>query len=115
MNNEIAKKDDEVKAVENIELMPPVDIVEDNEEYIMYFEVPGVNAKSVRIEVENSILSVECASTLRRSGKAVLFKRIFRLSRAVDTDKISATVNDGVLTLKLPKAEHVKPFKVPVA
>ena len=115
MSNDAEKKSEETKTVENIEIMPPVDIVEDHEEYVMYFEVPGVNSKSVKVEVENNILTVECASTLRRGRRPVLFKRIFRLTRAVDITRITAAVTDGILTLKLPKAEHVKPFKVPVA
>ena len=95
--------------------MPPVDITEESDCYNMYFEVPGCNSTSVKAEVENNILSVECASTLRKNKRPVLYKRVFRLSRAVDVSKITAEVKDGILTLNLPKAEHVKPFKVPVA
>ncbi|MBE6366865.1 MAG: Hsp20/alpha crystallin family protein [Lentisphaerae bacterium] len=113
--NEIVKTDETAKPVENIELVPPVDITEDPDAFTMYFEVPGCNAASVKVEVENGILTVECASTLRRSHRPILFKRIFRLSRAVDISKISAATCDGVLTLTLPKAEHSKPFRVPVA
>ena len=117
MTSEITKTNtSEVSGkVENIEIMPPVDIVEDHEAYTMIFEVPGVNSSSVKAEVENNILTVECASTLRRNQHPVLFKRVFRLSRAVDIAKITACTKDGILTLTLPKAEHVKPFKVPVA
>lgn len=115
MSSELSKNIDNAKNVENLEIMPPVDIFEDSEEFIMHFEVPGVNSSSVKIEVENNIMTVECASTLRRGGRPVLFKRIFRLSRAVDIAGITASTCDGILTLKMPKAEHVKPFKVPVA
>ena len=115
MSNELIQKNEEVKTVENIEVMPPVDITEDNECFTMYFEVPGSNSSSVKVEVENNIMTVECASTLRRGKRPVMFKRVFRLSRAVDIGKITASTCDGILTLKLPKAEHVKPFRVPVA
>ena len=115
MSNEITKTTAATKPVENIEIMPPVDIFEDNDQFIMHFEVPGCNASSVKAEVENSILTVECASTLRRNQRPVLFKRVFRLSRAVDIAGITAATKDGVLTLTLPKVEHVKPFRVPVA
>ena len=101
-------------AIENIEIMPPVDIMEDNDAFTMHFEVPGCNSSSVKVEVENGILSLECASTLRRGKRPVMFKRVFRLSRAVDVSKISAKTSDGVLTLVLPKAEHVKPVKITV-
>ena len=115
MSIDTVNKSEETKTVENIEIMPPVDIVEDHEEFVMYFEVPGVNSKSVKVEVENNILTVECASTLRKNNRPVLYKRVFRLTRAVDVNKITAEVKDGILSLKLPKADHVKPFKVPVA
>ena len=114
MSNEMVKKSEENQLYENMEIMPAVDVIEDSENYIMYFEVPGCNASSVKVEVENSILSVECASTLRRNKHPVLFKRVFRLSRAVDIARITATTLDGVLTLTLPKAEHVKPFRVQI-
>ena len=115
MNKEADKKNTGVTSVEHIEVMPPVDIMEDNDSYIMFFEVPGTNASAVKAEVENNILTVECASTLQRNKRPVLFKRIFRLSKAVDVSKITATAADGVLKLHLPKADHVKPFRVPVA
>ena len=115
MSSEMIKKSEENQLFENIEVMPAVDVIEDSESYIMHFEVPGCNASSVKVEVENSILTVECASTLRRSKHPVLFKRVFRLSRAVDIAKITASTLDGVLTLILPKAEHVKPFRVPIS
>jgi len=115
MSNEVAKTAENTKVVENIEVMPPVDIVENPENYIMHFEVPGCNSASVKVEVENSVLSVECASTLRRNRRPIVFKRSFRLSRAVDIARITAITCDGVLTLSLPKAEHVKPIRIPVA
>ena len=57
MSSELTKNSDTVKNVENLEIMPPVDIFEDPEEFIMHFEVPGVNSASVKIPclVTNSI------------------------------------------------------------
>ena len=49
MSNEVAKTAENTKVVENIEVMPPVDIVENPENYIMHFEVPGCNSASVNI------------------------------------------------------------------
>ena len=115
MNSELPEKPVANPAEENIEIMPPVDITEESDCYNMYFEVPGSNSSSVKAEVANNVLTVECASTLRRNKRPVLYKRVFRLSRAVDVSKITAEVKDGILSLKLPKADHVKPFKVPVA
>ena len=91
------------------------EFVKDNGWSLVYVSaITGCNASSVKAEVENGILTVECASTLRRNQRPVLFKRVFRLSRAVDIAGITAATKDGVLTLTLPKVEHVKPFRVPV-
>lgn len=115
MSSEVSKNVSPAPVEENIEIMPPVDITEESDCYNMYFEVPGSNSSSVKAEVANNILTVECASTLRRGKRPILYKRVFRLSNAVDVNKITAEVKDGILALKLPKADHVKPFKVPVA
>ena len=115
MTTEVSKLTNIPNSEENIEIMPPVDITEDSDCYNMYFEVPGCNSSSVKAEVENNILTVECASTLRRNKRPIMYKRVFRLSRAVDVNKITAEAKDGILTLTLPKADHVKPYKVPVA
>ena len=115
MTSEVNKTVSPAPIEENIEIMPPVDITEESDCYNMYFEVPGSNSSSVKAEVANNILTVECASTLRRGKRPILYKRVFRLSSAVDVNKITAEVKDGILMLKLPKADHVKPFKVPVA
>ncbi len=115
MNSEIVKTTGHRQDTESVELMPPVDIAEDSENFTMVFEIPGANAGSVKVEVENGVLNVEAASTLRRGTHPVVFKRAFRLSRAVDIAKVSAETRDGVLYLTLPKAEHVKSFRVPVA
>ena len=52
MSNELVKSAEETKTAENIEIMPPVDIVEDAESFTMHFEVPGCNSSSVKVEVE---------------------------------------------------------------
>ena len=96
------------------EITPVADIVEENEKATVYFEIPGATAKSVKVEVKNSMLTVEAESCLERHGKQVLFKRSFELSDAVDVDNIKAKTQDGVLTLTLPKSEDAKVHKIEV-
>lgn len=96
------------------EITPVADIVEENEKATVYFEIPGATAKSVKVEVKNSMLTVEAESCLERHGKQVLFKRSFELSDAVDVDNIKAKTQDGVLTLTLPKSESAQVKKIAV-
>ena len=96
------------------EVTPVADIVEENEKATVYFEIPGATAKSVKVEIKSSTLTVEAESCLERHGKQVLFKRSFELSDAVDVDNIKAKTVDGVLTLTLPKSESAQVKKISV-
>ena len=96
------------------EVIPAVDIVEENEKAVAFFEVPGADSSHIRVEVRNSNLIVEAESSLERNGKPVLFKRIFGLSDTVDIEHITAQTRDGVLTLTLPKSETAQVKKIAV-
>ncbi len=99
---------------ETLVLMPLVDILEGNDGITMWFEVPGANSKTVSIEVKNRVMTMSAASSLRRDGRAVVFKREFQLSDGIDIEKISAKTQDGVLTLVLPKSDSAKVHKITV-
>ena len=96
------------------EVTPAADIVEENDKATVYFEIPGSNSSKVKVEVRNSILSVEAESCLERHGKPVLFKRSFELSDAVDIDHMKAKTCDGILMLTLPKSESAQIRKIAV-
>ena len=96
------------------ERIPVADIVEENDKATVFFEVPGVNAQNVNVEVKNSILTIEAESCLERHGKPVLYKRSFELSDAVDVDNIKARTHDGILELTLPKSESAQIKKITV-
>ena len=96
------------------EVVPAVDIVEENEKAVVFFEVPGADSSRIRVEVRNSNLIVEAESSLERHGKPVLFKRSFVLSDTVDIDHITAQTRDGVLTLTLPKSETAQVKKIAI-
>ena len=108
---------EEVKAVEiePVELRPAVDIIEGADGVNLFFEIPGANAKSVEVEVDDGVLYVNAKSTLTRKGRPVVYKRAFQISDAVDVEKISAKTVDGVLSLILPKSEKAKVHKIKVS
>ena len=100
--SEMENKVEQNAETEALVLMPLVDIVDGSEGVTMWFEVPGANSKTVTVEVKDRIMTMKAASTLRRNGQAIVFKREFQLSDGIDVEKISAKTLDGVLTLELP-------------
>ena len=103
---------EEVKAVEvePVEMRPAVDIIEGAEGVSLFFEVPGANAKSVEVEVDDGVLYVNAKSSLTRKGRPVVYKRAFYLSDAVNTAGITAKAADGLLTVWLPRTENARPL-----
>jgi len=101
---------------------PEVNIFEANEGYVLEAEMPGVNKDGLEITLEGPELtlighrSVEPLSgqALFRESQNVDYRRVFELDPAVDTSKIAAKIEQGVLTLTLPKSEAVKPRKIKV-
>ena len=117
MKNDMTKKTaEETKTpeVEALEMCPAVDIIEAEEGVTLFFEVPGANAKTVDVEVNDGVLYVTAKSSLARSGRQIVYKRAFQISDAVDVEKISAKTVDGVLKLVLPKSERAKVHKIKV-
>ena len=103
---------------------PKVDVVETSDAYQVRAELPGVARESLTVEVKESrlILSGHKEVTTQaeegryrytesRSGN---FSRTFELPRNVKADAIEATHKDGVLTLRIPKAEEAKPKTVEI-
>jgi HSP20 family protein len=103
-------------------LSPRVDIIEAKDAYLLEAEMPGVAKDGLEILLENNELTligrrpaekVEAELVYRESTPRD-FRRVFVIDPTIDTAKIEAKLEDGVLFLKLPKAEHVKPRKITV-
>ncbi len=103
---------------------PNVDIMEDADGLMLKADMPGVGAKDIDIQYEDGLLTVhgkveprqDDASTsylLREYGVGD-FYRSFQVGEGVDVDNIRAELKDGVMTLRLPKAEALKPKKIAV-
>ena len=104
--------------------MPTTDIYEDRESLKVILEMPGVEKGNVEVRVEEGILFVEGRLDLTKyRGLQPLYteynignySRSFRLSNAIDQDKIGAELKDGVLLLTLLKAEKAKPRTIQVS
>lgn len=101
---------------------PEVNIVETRDGYVLEAEMPGVNKSGLELTIENTELTIVGHRHVEPlSGEALLhesrnlgYRRVFELDPAIDTGKISARMEQGVLTLTLPKSERVKPRKITV-
>jgi HSP20 family protein len=101
---------------------PEVNIFEANDGYVLEAEMPGVNKEGLELTLEgNEITIVGHRHNEPLSGTALFhesrnadYRRVFELDPAIDTGKIAAHVEQGVLTLTLPKSERVKPRKIAV-
>lgn len=104
--------------------VPVADIYEDGDCLKVILEMPGVEKGNVDVRVEESVLFVEGRLDLAKyRGLQPLYTeynignyaRSFRVSNAIDQDKIGAELKDGVLSLTLPKAEKAKPRTIQVS
>ncbi len=113
----------EVVADQRGYLPPQVNIFETKDGYVLEAEMPGVNKDGLEVALEDNELTivgrrqldVGDAEPLYRESRPRDFKRVFELDPAIDTAGISAKIEQGILTLHLPKAERVKPRKIAVA
>jgi HSP20 family protein len=102
---------------------PAATVLENTYGYTLEVEMPGVSKENLEMWVENneltilgrrSVPSVE-GTLIHRESRVENFRRSFELDPSIDAGKISAKIEQGVVTLTLPKAEQVKPRKIAVA
>lgn len=104
-------------------LLPPVDVIEDASGITLYADLPGVPKDKLNLQLESDSLTIEGEVALNtpegmESSHAEVrlprYRRTFTLSRELDSEKASAEFKNGVLTLRIPKAEHAQPRKIDI-
>jgi HSP20 family protein len=103
--------------------VPPASVIEAADGYTLEIEMPGVNKEGLEVSVENNELTIVGrrhlptveGAPIHHESRPENFRRVFELDPSVDTDKISAKIDQGLVTLTLPKAEHVKRRKIAVS
>lgn len=102
-------------------ITPAVAIFEDADGYTIEAELPGVTKDGVHVTVENGELTFTGSRHARPSGDCLYgeivhadYRRVFDLDPAVDSTKITATMDQGLLVLHLPKAQDKKPRRISV-
>jgi len=104
-------------------LLPAVDIIEEANALKLVADMPGVTPETLKVEIDDHVLSLEGEialnmpeglSALHAEVRGQRFARRFNLSREVDSEAITATIVNGVLTLTLPKKESHRARRIEV-
>jgi HSP20 family protein len=102
----------------------PVDAYRNGDEFVVAFDLPGVDKDAIDIDVERNVLTVraerrpidvgdQASAQLSERPLGVFARQLF-LGDALDTDHIDATYDNGVLVLRIPIAERAKPRRIAV-
>jgi len=103
--------------------VPDVDIYETSEGLWLWADMPGVDEKSISIDLTDNVLTLEGQVSLKDYENLAPvyteynvgnYVRRFTLSSEIDGDRISARMTNGVLELSLPKSERAKPRRIPI-
>ncbi|MBW9110310.1 Hsp20/alpha crystallin family protein [Microbacterium ureisolvens] len=101
----------------------PMDLYRDGDHYVLTADLPGIDPGSVDIDVDGQLLTIRAERTLTsgedvkwitREREAASFLRQLNLGQGVDTGRISASYNNGVLSVTIPVSEKAKPRKIEV-
>jgi HSP20 family protein len=103
---------------------PAADMYETRNEVVIAAELPGLSEKDIHLSITGDLLTiqgerhwggeVEDASHYRRERWFGKFERTFSLPMPVESSQVKAAYRDGVLTVKLPKAEEIKPKEIKI-
>lgn len=113
------------KQTETTSWTPRVDLVENDDTYLIYLDIPGTSKDKLEINFHEDKLTVtgDREGFVKQNGEKALilerqnghFQRTFTLPETVASDKIEASYQDGVLTIRVPKAEKTRPQKIEVS
>ena len=105
-------------------IYPAVDVLENDHEFMVYCELPGINQKEIDVSITSNVLTIkgekkEAAEEqkdnyFRKETWSGNFQRTISLPNSVDTEKVNAGMKNGVLTIKAPIKEESKPKQISV-
>ena len=101
----------------------PADAFRNGDEFVIAFDLPGVDADAIDIDVERNVVTIRAERPARASDAELVaaerprgvFSRQLVLGDNLDTEHIQASYDSGVLTLQIPVAEHAKPRKIEIS
>ena len=122
-NKEIAKREENriEKTRELVEIIPAVDIYEDDDEILLHADMPGVVKENVTVNIDNGTLSLSGIRKLKQDGVTtweeftdVEYVRRFSVPQTIDVERVEAELRNGVLKLHLPKSEAARPRQIEI-
>jgi HSP20 family molecular chaperone IbpA len=105
-------------------LLPPVDVIEDAGSITLYADLPGVPKDRLAVHIDGEVLVIEGEMGLEmpKDMEAIhaevrlpRYRRVFTLSKDLDAGRMSAEMKQGVLKVRIQKAEHAKPRRIEVS
>jgi len=100
---------------------PAVDVYENSDELLLLVDVPGATNEGIDVQLDKGQLTISAKRSEDASGSLVAgeyrpsdYHRVFSVPQGIDATKIDAQLGGGVLRLKLPKADSVKPRRIEV-
>ena len=115
---------DSRRETEQPALVPPVDVIEDADGLTLYADLPGVPKERLDVHIDGEVLSIEGEMGLEMpKGMEAThievslprYRRVFTLSRELDPNRMSAELKQGVLKVRIQKAEQAKPRRIAVS
>ena len=104
---------------------PPMDVLEDENQYTVFCELPGVTMDDLELTMTGSVLTIkgekrpyqmpENARLFKQEHWHGAFQRTLSLPNSVQADKVEAELREGILRIRLPKREEVKPRQIKIA
>jgi HSP20 family protein len=123
MSNDVQKTSTTAAAPQPPHAVPPVDVFEDENGITLLADLPGVSRERLNVRVDGESLLVEGTAQadvpqglelVYGEARLPVYRREFTLSRELDAGRIDAQLKDGVLRLRIPKAEEAKPRRIEV-
>jgi HSP20 family molecular chaperone IbpA len=123
-NQNQTRRAQQSQASEQPALLPPVDVIEDAEGITVYADLPGVPKERLDVHIDGEVLVIEGEMGLEMPQEMEAthvevslprYRRVFTLSRELDPERMSAELKQGVLKVRIHKAEHAKPRRIEVS
>ena len=118
------RQSEDQSAIATSAWVPPVDIKEETQQFVIQADIPGVDPKDIELSMENSVLTIKGERHAESQDEGQNYKRVertygsfyrrFSLPDTADSDKIMASGKNGELQIIIPKREVAKPRKISV-
>ena len=122
--NQLFSRTQEGDEYPEVDWSPHLDIAENDSNFIINVELPGLKQDDITITIQNDVLALKGEKTVEKDSKNHNyhlcersygnFVRSFRLPNHINSEKIDASFKDGILTLILPKLEETKPKQIEI-